>query len=95
MHARSTLQRPGSHHAPADAARPPVAAHVQVSHVGVQARSKEQVQVAAELGRVRGELERYVGLPADATAARAETEAKRGELVRLRQQLQEQLNDMQ
>ena len=66
-----------------------------MSHVGVQARSKEQVQVAAELGRVRGELERYVGLPADAAAARAETEAKRGELARLRQQLQQQLNDMQ
>ena len=73
----------------------PSVCRLQVGQVRLQARGREQAGVAAELGRVERELEKYVGLPPDAEAARAATQQKRQELEGLRRQLQQHLDDIQ
>ena len=58
-------------------------------------RGREYVRLAAELGRVRRELQQYSGLPPDAAEARAAIQQKREELERLQERWNRHLRNIQ
>jgi hypothetical protein len=67
----------------------------QIMQVRLHALGKQHAATAAELAAVERQLEPYGGLPADVAEAEAAIQAKRGELARLRQRLQTNLEGME